>query len=77
MRKLRLEIEEIQVESFEVADDLREPGTVHGHQPTVGDTCSCECSADGACSLIDDTCSGHQYSCNHTWCQGTECIIYC
>jgi hypothetical protein len=75
MKKLRLEIEEIQVETFEVAEDTHGRGTVQGHQPTVGDTCSCDCSADDVCSL--DVCTGYAHSCNFTDCYGTRCILYC
>jgi len=76
MKKLRLDIEEIRVESFEVADEEPARGTVHGQQPTVGETCSCGCSGDDICdSLVG--CSGYPHSCNHTGCHGTECVIYC
>jgi hypothetical protein len=75
MKKLRLEMEEIQVETFEVADETPGRGTVQGQQPTVGDTCSCDCSAD-VCSL-EEICTGYPHSCNFTWCYGTQCVIYC
>jgi len=77
MKKLRLEIDEIRVETFEVAEEMLERGTVHGRQPTVDATCSCDCSGDGICGSEDVRCTGYQYSCNPTFCWGTECVIYC
>jgi hypothetical protein len=75
MKKLRLEIDEIQVETFETGDEESTRGTVHGHHPTAWGTCTCECSHDGTCD--PDWGSGHQYSCSPTMCNETECEIFC
>jgi hypothetical protein len=77
MKKLRLEMEEIRVETFPVADEEPARGTVHALQPTVDDTCSCECSGEGICDSEVQQCTGYQYSCVFTFCWGTECVIYC
>jgi hypothetical protein len=65
MRKLKMEIEELKVESFDpLGDDERELGTVHARQYTEGwGTCDGTCrqwTCDGSC---DQTC-GPPASCD-------------
>lgn len=62
MRKLRLEIEELSVESFEVAKEQERGGTVRGEQE------SWTCNVNYTC--IDVTCAGSNcptwdYTCEH------------
>lgn len=73
MKKLRLALDEIAVESFEVADAEKARGTVHGHHPTAWGTCTCECSADTEC--VDG--SWHPLSCGPTDCNDTACDMFC
>lgn len=77
MKKLRLELDEIEVETFEVAEARKERGTVHGHHPTAWETCTCECSADTACDSNAAPCSGHPLSCGPTDCNDTGCDMFC
>ena len=70
MKKLRLDLEMLVVEKFEVVTDGQALGTVQGHQPTFDGSCGCGGSEE-------EVCSGYQYSCNPTYCPGTECPIYC
>ena len=73
MKKLRLKLEELQVESFEVGKPVVGRGTVQGHAPSSVDTCvaSCICvdtvytNNDVTCDLSCDcvsraaTCAAH------------------
>jgi hypothetical protein len=83
MRKLRLNIEELRVESFAVSPEGAPDGTVHGQlyndpQPTDLSCIDCE----GAPSV--GTCIGPTYCCPATWkqtcaatCFYTECGHSC
>ncbi len=75
MKKLRLEMDAIRVETFEVAAAEKARGTVHGHHPTAWETCTCECSDDGTCD--PDWGSGHPLSCGPTNCNDTACDMFC
>lgn len=69
MEKKRLNVEDVKVEAFEVeSEEAGRRGTVFGLMPTFDPTCSCN---------PDCPDSGYQYSCNFTWCPGSDCIIYC
>lgn len=81
MRKLRLDIDDLAVESFETREGAEERGTVHGHWPTqycVSNRCSgadpitCPESLDTLCY---DTCGGSCPGCSGecTWTQGAAC----
>jgi len=65
MKKLMLDIDALQVESFAVGREAATPGTVYGHYPTRGD-----CSGAGCPS-------GYQYSCSPTNCDGQTCVMFC
>jgi hypothetical protein len=68
MKKLRLDLEAVTVESFDVTHaEQGHPGTVFGHYPTRGDSCSCQDCGD----------SGFPYSCMETYCDGSRCVVYC
>jgi hypothetical protein len=68
MRKVRLDLDALAVESFETdGGTTKRKGTVHGHAPTLdlGETCNggntCWDSCDGVCgtyfcATIDDSC---------------------
>jgi hypothetical protein len=67
MRKLKLDIEQLEVESFSVTRDTRAAGTVHGHaEATYGCT---EGYAGCAADSVGDTCN---VLCSHTH-VGTSC----
>ena len=52
MRKIRLSVDELRVESFAVATGDEETGTVKGHAPNSGqDTCGHTCD-DATCETL-------------------------
>ena len=61
MRKLRLELEELTVESFDTDGASRSTGTVHAHAPETWGCDSSECdtywSCEGGASRCDWLCS--------------------
>jgi len=69
MRKLKLELDELSVESFETAEQTEERGTVHGHYITQfcsradGYTCfeSCGGTCVETCDASCDTCDSGCY----------------
>jgi hypothetical protein len=65
MRKLKLEIEELEVTSFETQDADREGGTVEGHGNIPLDT-------NRTCAAVLDTCNPNQYTCLIS-CAAGEC----
>jgi len=83
MPKLKLTLENLDVESFDVdVPGLPEDGTVHGRESNMPASCAPECSADtycaaGLCETIDRTCGSchdpHQYS----QCGGASCWDVC
>ena len=69
MRKLRLNPEELQVETFRVADEGGREGTVFAH--TGWDTCQAPCPSGGGGWSCDATCEhtcGQPASCGYEWC---------
>jgi hypothetical protein len=85
MRKLRLELDELAVESFEVGKEQAEAGTVHGEQQTY--TCQPATCLDATCVDVEcythrptepyypsciETCHTCELSCNPT-CVQTYC----
>ena len=55
MRKVRLNVNELRVETFKVDSEPVERGTVHGHGPgTMTFVC---CTGGGGCTQVD-SCSG-------------------
>jgi hypothetical protein len=67
MKKLRLEMEELRVESFQTVQAPREKGTVIGHYLTPqcsgdgGYTCDYSCGGQlGSCAATCETCSPTQ-----------------
>ena len=72
MEKKRLDLDDVKVEAFEIEGERAgRRGTVYGLMPTFDATCTCD--PDATC----DPFSGFQYSCNVTWCPGSQCVIYC
>lgn len=78
MNKVKLQLDDLQVESFAVQADVTEPGTVHGRQVAdeesrVHSACytwciNCESLQATNCPL-DRTCAESCYpSCNYTAC---------
>ncbi|HSU16537.1 hypothetical protein [Longimicrobium sp.] len=59
MKKLRLETEDLRVESFPTAAVAGEPGTVHAH---VGTLAPPSCPAQ-VCQTYDDTVCGLTWRC--------------
>lgn len=62
MRKLRLELDALRVESFETAAAGKEPGTVHAHAPptrrSCDESCGGTCPDDGTCMETCISCFG-------------------
>jgi hypothetical protein len=78
MKKLRLQVEELAVESFDTSYLQHERGTVEGHSGTCTDPESCDYSCHSLlpsdCCTVDVTCPAScaqscQVSCNGT-CNG-------
>ena len=70
MRKLRLQLEDLRIESFTTTSSQKEKGTVFGEQCTCQTACSCpgcptcDASCNGTCG---GTCAGTcEASCNGT-----------
>jgi hypothetical protein len=71
MRKLKLDLEDLSVESFATTPEARhEGGTVFGQQCTCYTQCTCpgcptcDASCNGTCDqTCDDSCYGSCYSC--------------
>ncbi len=63
MKKLRIELDQLQVESFQTGGAGAERGTVHGHGPHT-DPGQCPptedfyCTQGHGCTLADYTCGG-------------------
>ena len=81
MRKLKLQVEELVVDSFEAVDGRRRAaGTVRGHEDTVEATVcnytnmyqiSCQVQCTNECgTLVNKTCDGP--TCNSPGCIQTE-----
>jgi len=88
MRKLKLDLEHLAVESFDVANDSAGEGTVEAHAPVTRLSCnSCAISCNGTCPLPCDTgfqsecCTGEPYTgcCNptHEYTCGEACTQVC
>lgn len=67
MKKMRLDTEALVVESFDPGNGLARPGTVHAHQPSYGESCTC----------VDCGNSGLLYSCDFTQCPSGCEIVAC
>lgn len=79
-RKLRLDVEQLAVESFAVAPGAEGGGTVHAHIPLPPDEPASDW--DGVCASYDQSCNGSCASCvNSCWntCNATcqSCVVYC
>lgn len=79
-RKLRLDLDQLTVDSFSVAGGAAGAGTVHAHIPVPPD----EPASDGygECNTYYDSCNGTCASCvNSCWntCNATcqSCIVQC
>lgn len=69
MRKIKLELDKLEVASFETDAPARERGTVNGHlHPPPTDRAAASCGF---------TCDGYYYTCAHqtcyTWAVDVEC----
>jgi hypothetical protein len=80
MRKLKLDIQDLDVESFSVASPAADPGTVQGRAVNQPTSVTCLDCMDGNTW----TCIGPTYCCPATWqqtcnasCFFTECGWYC
>ncbi len=67
MKKLRVDIEQLQVESFETAGAPQKRGTVQAHGPDT-DTGTCPPTGDAYCSY-GHACTYPQYTCGGWECQ--------
>jgi hypothetical protein len=61
MRKLKMDLDELMVESFETAAESAERGTVHGHLSIRCDTVNATCDDANTCG--GDTCNFAQNTC--------------
>lgn len=75
MNKLRLQLEELAVESFDTTRVVRQKGTVVGQQCTCHTNCSCPGLATCDYTCDDPTCVG-QYTCGDDTCGG-DSVCYC
>ena len=66
-KKIRLNVDGLVVETFDVAGQEDRRGTVLAHQPTYEASCTC----------VDCGESGYWYSCFDTNCPSACAIIYC
>ncbi|HET7229864.1 MAG TPA: pinensin family lanthipeptide [Longimicrobium sp.] len=77
MRKLKLQLDSLEVESFSTDEVKEEIGTVHAHVSLActnapnGTTCNGNATCDGAY-----TCDG-EYTCNYKSCDGVCGTYYC
>jgi hypothetical protein len=53
MAKLTLQVDQLEVESFETAHEIRGRGTIHAHATDAAETCAGHYTCDGTC---DQTC---------------------
>jgi hypothetical protein len=75
MRKIRLELEALSVESFAPAETPGARGTVHGHASLYWEDCALSETCQGAgwpCGPSEQSCGGscYEYTC-HPGCAGT------
>jgi hypothetical protein len=81
MAKLKLQLEDLTIDSFDTSPAKKEKGTVFGEQctcwtycgqntcpgcPTCGNTCNGTCDASACNGTCDASCNGTCYSCNWT-----------
>ena len=70
MRKMKLELDKLEVESFAPSREAKEGGTVHAH--SAWDTCVAPChSRNGPGWSCDPTCAqtcGQPATCGYNWC---------
>jgi hypothetical protein len=76
MRKLKLQLEDLQIDSFQTTSPEKPKGTVFGEQCTCYTQCTCPgcptCAGYGTC---DASCNGTcQTNCN---CSGATCDASC
>jgi hypothetical protein len=74
MRKLKLQVDSLEVQSFHTSHGVPRPGTVRAHA-TYGESCEGTCNTDcwGACGGTAGTCPGTQ----QPTCYGTACDTWC
>lgn len=67
MKKLRLDLDELEVESFDTRGGAREKGTVVGEQCSCGGTCYPQATCPQTCAYTcdDPTCA---YTCDDATC---------
>jgi hypothetical protein len=77
MRKLKLQVEELVVDSFEaVGNRTKAPGTVHGYE-TIDGTCgNWTCQANISCAYACSNACGtlHDKTCDGPTCNSPDCI---
>lgn len=93
MRKLKLQLEDLMVDSFTTEPTRREKGTIFGEQCTCHTACTCpgcptcDVSCNGTCggtcnAACNGTCDGScggtcDWACNHTNSEGDTCVAGC
>jgi hypothetical protein len=79
MKKLKLSLDALEVQSFTTAANARSRGTVHGEQECTCDTCTypnCETCNATCPDTCGNSCAGTCYSCD-TYCKTMEHYATC
>lgn len=73
MPKLKLSLDQLQVESFHAVERAAQRGTVGGHDSYISEapTCRLDCSVDTGCQTCDASCNGTCYNTCGQSCAGT------
>ena len=78
MKKLRLEMDELKVESFSTLAGEQERATVEGYAESESVPVACVCvSKDEALYSCAPTCNPNDYSCNGGWSCAGNCTASC
>jgi hypothetical protein len=75
MKKLKLNVDELSVESFEPVDQNDQRGTAHGYASTkcgLLDTCYASCMDPASCAATCTICPSYQATCDPTY-EGDDC----
>lgn len=63
MRKIRLDIDDLKVESFDTAKGEKQTGTVHGHEYSEWEGCGPISDGVSACATCDEGCPQDTSTC--------------
>jgi hypothetical protein len=80
MKKIKLELESLIIESFETAAAAGERGTVEAHAPGSNERCNSDWSCVDTCyfmSCLDTQCYCNVVTYEHTCDDVSTCAFYC